>query len=183
MSEDPSSQADSRYAAMVDVCEIKALPHRLARGLDRCDRALILSCFHEDGMDDHGFFRGTAGEFCDWAIETLRQFDRSQHLISTQNVELSGDVAFCESYFTAHLRTVGPGDAQDIVNAGRYLDTMEKRNGLVENQVQALRLRLESYRRRSAGPGDAGNRRPPLGRPLTERSLLRTVKMWRNRTS
>ena len=109
--------------------EIKSIPHKFARGLDRCERALIESCFHPDGIDDHGFFRGNAEEFCDWVLEELKKYDASQHIIGTQNVELSGDTAFCESYFIAVHMIPNPKGATELIVAGRYLDTMENRDG------------------------------------------------------
>jgi hypothetical protein len=46
---------------------------RLARGLDRLDRDLALSAYHEDGWDSHGTFDGPATGFVDWAITTQRE--------------------------------------------------------------------------------------------------------------
>ena len=40
--------------------EITAVIYRLARGLDRRDKALLASCFHEGATDDHGLFVGDA---------------------------------------------------------------------------------------------------------------------------
>ncbi|MGB1867834.1 MAG: hypothetical protein ACPHLL_00980, partial [Porticoccaceae bacterium] len=63
--------SDKKIAEMLDMQEVKSIAHRFARGLDRCDRQIIESCFHEDGMDDHGFFKGSAAEFCDWVMKEL----------------------------------------------------------------------------------------------------------------
>ena len=124
-----SEQINEKLAQMLDIQDIKAIPHRFARGLDRCDRDIIESCFHEDGIDDHGFFRGSAKEFCDWVMEELKKFTSSQHLITTQNAEINGDSAVCESYFYAFHILPTPNGTKDLVVAGRYIDTMEKRNG------------------------------------------------------
>ena len=129
MSTSNSEQTNRKLVHLVDIQDIKAIPHRFARGLDRCDRDIIESCFHEDGIDDHGFFRGSAEEFCDWVMEELKKFTSSQHLITTQNAEINGDSAVCESYFYAYHLLPTPGGLKDLVVAGRYVDTMEKRNG------------------------------------------------------
>lgn len=124
-----SNDLNAKIANMVDLSEIKAVGHRFARGLDRCDREIIESCFHDDGIDDHGFFKGSASEFCDWVMEELKKYAGSQHLITTQNAEINGDTAVCESYFYAwHLVETPDGD-KNVIAAGRYIDTMEKRNG------------------------------------------------------
>jgi hypothetical protein len=39
-----------------------------SRGIDRLDRKLLISLYHEDAIDDHGVFVGTREEFADWAI-------------------------------------------------------------------------------------------------------------------
>ncbi|MDP6198029.1 MAG: nuclear transport factor 2 family protein [Porticoccaceae bacterium] len=124
-----AEKLEQKLIGVLDMQEVKAVAHRFARGLDRCDRQIIESCFHKDGMDDHGFFKGSATEFCDWVMKELEKFTISQHLITTQNAEINGNSAMCESYFYAyHLMSTPNGD-KDVIAAGRYLDTMEKRDG------------------------------------------------------
>lgn len=124
-----AEKLEQKLIGVLDMQEVKAVAHRFARGLDRCDRQIIESCFHKDGMDDHGFFKGSATEFCDWVMIELEKFTISQHLITTQNAEINGNSAMCESYFYAyHLMSTPNGD-KDVIAAGRYLDTMEKRDG------------------------------------------------------
>ena len=123
-----AEKLEQKLIGVLDMQEVKAVAHRFARGLDRCDRQIIESCFHKDGMDDHGFFKGSAAEFCDWVMKELEKFTISQHLITTQNAEINGNSAMCESYFYAyHLMSTPNGD-KDVIAAGRYLDTMEKRD-------------------------------------------------------
>jgi len=123
-----AEKLEQKLIGVLDMQEVKAVAHRFARGLDRCDRQIIESCFHKDGMDDHGFFKGSATEFCDWVMKELEKFTISQHLITTQNAEINGNSAMCESYFYAyHLMSTPNGD-KDVIAAGRYLDTMEKRD-------------------------------------------------------
>ena len=124
-----SNEMNQKLTAMLDREEIKAVPHRFARGLDRSDRSLIESCFHADGIDDHGFFKGDAQAFCDWVIEELKKFDSTQHIIATQNVDISGSRALCESYFMAIHIVPNPDGDKELTVAGRYLDEMEKRDG------------------------------------------------------
>jgi hypothetical protein len=119
---------NAKLTNLLDREEIKAIPHRFARGLDRCDRDIIESCFHEDGSDDHGFFKGSATEFCDWVMDELKKYLASQHIISTQNIELSGLSAVCESYFLAFHLVATPDGNKEAIAAGRYVDEMEKRD-------------------------------------------------------
>jgi len=122
--------SQQRLADMLDEFEIKKVAHRFARGLDRADKELIQSCFHPDGTDDHGMFQGLASEFCDWVMEVLKNYRSTQHIISTQNVEIDGNNAVCESYFFSHHLMDKPEGALEIISAGRYVDALEKREGV-----------------------------------------------------
>ena len=112
-----------------DIDEIKSVAHRFARGLDRRDAKLIRDCFHPDGVDDHGMFRGSVDEFLIWVMEQLAQYERSQHHITTQTVKLQNERAGCESYFYAHHVITTPDGLAQIIVSGRYLDLLEKRGG------------------------------------------------------
>ena len=124
------SQSAEALTALIDHQEIKKIPHLFARGLDRMDRDLIKSCFHEDGTDDHGMFQGTVEEFCEWVMPQLESYDATQHMISTQIVEMKGNSAVCESYFYARHALKMDGAPKELIAAGRYLDTFEKRDGV-----------------------------------------------------
>jgi ketosteroid isomerase-like protein len=120
---------DARVAAWLDKEEIRETIYRFARGLDRCDESLLRAVFHADATDDHGVFRGTATDFVTWVLPVLRGMTRTQHTIGNVLIELAGERAFSESYFTAYHRVVEAGAERDLVAAGRYLDRFEKRAG------------------------------------------------------
>ncbi len=124
-----SDGRDAELHAVIDKQAISDVIHRLARAIDRCDKALIASCFHEDATDDHGSFKGTAAEFCDWVIPVLQSMEATQHNIHNVLIELSGSNALSESYFVAHHRIATPDGPNDMIAAGRYLDRFEKRDG------------------------------------------------------
>ena len=109
--------------------KITAIIYRLARGLDRRDKALLASCFHDDATDDHGLFKGSASDFCDWVTEQLGNYERTQHFISNINMTINGDRAGTEAYFFAHHVAPGEEGKKDVIAAGRYCDKFEKRNG------------------------------------------------------
>ena len=113
----------------IDKQEIVAVIYRLARGLDRCDKPLLQSCFHSDATDDHGLFKGGASEFCDWVINELGKYERTQHYTSNVNFVLDGDKAATEAYFFAHHVVPGEAGKNDVIAAGRYCDKFEKRDG------------------------------------------------------
>ena len=45
--------------------EIADLVARYMRGLDRLDRELLRSTFHDDATTDYGFFQGSPDDFVD----------------------------------------------------------------------------------------------------------------------
>ena len=119
---------NSALTELLDREKIKAIAPRFARGLDRCDREIIESCFHPDGIDDHGFFRGSATEFCDWVMGQLTRFSATQHMIASQSIEQNGSRAVCESYFVAVHIIPNPEGDKELTVAGRYVDQVEKRD-------------------------------------------------------
>ena len=109
--------------------DIVATLYRLARGLDRRDKALLSSCFHEGATDDHALFKGDAKEFVDWVLDTLKNYERTQHFITNISVVFEGNKASTECYFYAHHVMPSEGGNKDVIAAGRYLDRFENRDG------------------------------------------------------
>jgi hypothetical protein len=115
------------------------LCHLYCRALDRADAPLLRSLFHPDASHRHADFIGTAAEFCDYALAVVQTFEATHHQLGQSLIEVDGDLAFGETYFTAHHRagagTVGafpahdPAIAEDVAIGGRYLDRFEYRDG------------------------------------------------------
>ena len=113
--------------ALVDRQAISDCLVAYCRGIDRHDRALLLSAYHDDAQDDHGVFCGTAKEFADWAISYHTKYQLGHnHYILNHSCELDDDVAHTETYYLfSGLNREGP----PILSGGRYIDRFEKRNG------------------------------------------------------
>lgn len=101
---------------------------RYSRGVDRRDRDLLLSVYHEDAWDDHAAFCGPAAKFADWAFDFHYKYQEAHHhYILNHSCELDGDVAHTETYYLfSGVNREGP---KVIMSGGRYLDRFEKRNG------------------------------------------------------
>lgn len=100
---------------------------RYTRGVDRHDKAFMLSAYHPDAWDEHGVAQGDADTFCSWAIGWHGEFQsRHQHIITNQMIELDGDVAHGEAYyiFWGENREGPP-----TLAFGRYIDRFERRDG------------------------------------------------------
>lgn len=55
----------AKLQTLLDERDIREVLLRYCRGVDRCDAALIASCYHEDSLDDHGnWYREVAPKIC-----------------------------------------------------------------------------------------------------------------------
>jgi hypothetical protein len=122
-----------------------------ARAIDRLDEAMLRSVFHPDSQHAHGFVGpssdpsipsspGKPGDFVAYAFDVLNTHVRTHHQLGNLFIELDGDDAYVETYFTAYHRMRAKGDPQAAPNAfdtemdfwvgGRYLDRFQKRDGI-----------------------------------------------------
>ena len=99
-----------------------------SRGLDRLDAQLLRACYWPDASVDYGSFRGPATQFVELVIPALRDgYQLTRHDLCNTLVRIDGTRAVAEScVIAAHL--LPAGDAE-LVFRGRYLDTLEQREG------------------------------------------------------
>ncbi len=118
------------------------------RAIDRCDERLLRSVFHPNSYHRHGFEGPSSdkaakgGDFVGFALGVLANNARTHHQLGNIFIELEDDgvTAYTEAYFTAYHRMRAKGDPKAAANAfdtemdywvgGRYMDRMEKRNGV-----------------------------------------------------
>jgi hypothetical protein len=114
---------------MRDRQEIYDCLMRYCRGIDRFDRALAVSAYHPDALDDHGAFVGPADQFIDFAIALhTRHQRRTQHHITNHICRIEGDAAETESYYI--FRSLNLEAPWHSITSGRYIDRLEKRGGM-----------------------------------------------------
>lgn len=128
MSDDLLDQLKSR-------AEITEVVLAYVRAIDRMDEPLLRSCFHPDSRHRHGAFDGLSAEFCARAMEICGQVVSTHHQLGPVSIELAGEVALTETYFTAHHRfgeVPPPGGRphEDRFMGGRYVDRFERRDGV-----------------------------------------------------
>jgi hypothetical protein len=121
-----------RLSQWLDKQDCIELVYRMARAIDRVDEALLRSLFWPDATDDHGLIKGIAEEFIAAVIPMLGTMISTQHNVANVLVEVHGSRARAESYFVAQHTLPGAdgAPAQEMIAAGRYLDTFEKRDGV-----------------------------------------------------
>lgn len=110
-----------------DRAAIHACLLRYTRGVDRHDRALMLSAYWPEAFDEHGVAEGAAADFVDWALGWHAEHQtRHQHIIANHTVEIDGEVAHGETYYIFWGENrVGP----PTLAFGRYIDRFQKRAG------------------------------------------------------
>lgn len=142
---------ESRLTELLDKQDISDVIKTYARALDRFDEALVRTVFHPDSQHAHGFVGpssdpslpsspGAPGDFVAYAFEVLGGHTRTQHLLGNIMIELDGDNAYAETYFSAYHRMRAKGDPLAAENAydtemdwlvgGRYIDRFQKRDGV-----------------------------------------------------
>ena len=114
--------------ALTDRTEILDCLTRYARGMDRLDRALARSAYHDDAVDDHIGFVGPVDAFLDWAFGYHGGQVRHQHYLTNHSIELDGDEAHAETYYL-FIGTERDEEAPLTVTGGRYIDHFQRRGG------------------------------------------------------
>lgn len=122
---------DLALQLLIDREAIRDVLNRYCRAVDRLDADLLREVYFEDAFDDHGPFKGTREELIAWVIPFMRDnYVTSSHHLTTQGIEISGDVANVESYlFLVQDRILEDGRRIRSVAQGRYLDRLERRDG------------------------------------------------------
>lgn len=112
--------------------EIHDVLKRYVRGVDRRDRALLRSCYHDDATDDHGTFVGSADDFVVYVTgDRALRWASTTHFIASPNIVQRGDKADVDTYCIAHHVAPPDGGVQKfMVMALRYLDRFERRDGV-----------------------------------------------------
>ena len=113
---------------LTDRSEIWDCMLRYARGIDRQDRALLRSAYHDGAVDDHVGFVGVVDDFIDWALAYHSTQTRYQHYLLNHTVDIDGDEAHAETYYLFVGTDREPANHMTI-SGGRYIDRLERRDG------------------------------------------------------
>ncbi len=117
--------------AVVDRQAITNLIYRYCRAVDRLDRELGYSIWHDDGLAEYeGFYSGTGRGFIDAVCEAHKKLVIHSHQVTNIIIDLDGDRASSEAYVTATLWAQDGAHMKRISVWGRYLDRWSRRNGL-----------------------------------------------------
>ncbi len=125
------SEMDSLGAtvqALVDRAEILECLNSYARGMDRHDREMVRSSYHEGAIDIHGSQAFGVEDFIDWAFAYHEPQLHHQHYISNAIIDVHGEVAHSECYYLFVAR-YPDRETPLTVAGGRYVDRLERKGG------------------------------------------------------
>jgi SnoaL-like domain len=116
---------------MTDREAITDLIYRYCRAMDRIDREQGYAIWHSDGTADYGeeVYQGTGRGFVDHVCDQHARLLRHSHQVTNIVIELDGDRAGSESYYTTALRMLRGETMNEICVWGRYVDRWSKRDG------------------------------------------------------
>jgi len=122
-----ANDREARLDALLDRQDILDCLTRFSRGMDRSDRDIYLSAFHDDAEMAAGPFVGSAADCWDWAVPMHEEGQiLTHHSLLNNTVEIDGDVAHSETYYIFVARN---RDESLVMAGGRYIDRLEKRDG------------------------------------------------------
>lgn len=120
-------------AAALDIFAIQQCLGRAVLGNDLLDIPLWKSAYWPDATEDHGWYHGNAHRFIDETLVMLeRDMDTTWHAPGVPVIVVDGIKARSIAYFTAYVRlkATDGGEPQDLLSGGRYIDRLEKREGV-----------------------------------------------------
>ena len=127
MSASISPEKLARLERLLDRQDILDCQVRFSRGMDRFDRELFLSAFHDDAVIAAGEFVGGPTDLYTWASQLHAQGQiATHHNLLNHNCDIDGDVAHTETYYLFVGRN---RDDSNWMAGGRYIDRLEKRDG------------------------------------------------------
>jgi hypothetical protein len=101
---------------------------RFTRGFDRQDEELVKSVFWPDAQVNYGKSQSfPRDQFIARHLPAHKRFASYAHHITSQAVDIAGDVAHVESYVLAFFRA--QDDKSTTIAGGRYIDRVDRRNG------------------------------------------------------
>jgi hypothetical protein len=125
--------SDRDLRAFMPKQEIRDVLSRYCRGLDRMDKEMAYSVWHQGGTAHyHEIFEGTGHGFIDWVWQAHAAMQCHSHQITNVLIEVDGDTASSEAYVTVVLWTLpdDSGKQTEMVGRGRYLDRWSRRDGV-----------------------------------------------------
>ncbi|WP_340317706.1 nuclear transport factor 2 family protein [Rhizorhabdus argentea] len=138
------SDIEHRLAELEARFAITDVVHKFCRAADRSDLEAIPPLFHDDAVDNHGFYEGDVPGLVEWMRERHRNILHASHNVTNILIEFAGTArALVESRVSVCIRYSAAGAAAfaqaagvaisgnrpvDVLSFGRYIDIFEQRD-------------------------------------------------------
>jgi hypothetical protein len=134
--------------ALFDKQQITEALYTYCRAVDRVDRELGYSIWHDDAVVDYGdsIYRGSGRGVIDLICDSHLRGVVHSHQITNIIIELEGDRALSEAYVTSGARIMFDGVLKQITTRGRYLDRWSRRNGRWGIEMRYFALDFDEIR-------------------------------------
>ncbi|MBU3740326.1 MAG: nuclear transport factor 2 family protein [Rhodoferax sp.] len=124
------AHTEARLRRLLDERDIHDVLLRYCRGVDRCDKTLIASCYHADAVDDHGNWQVLGADAAQHIFDLVKPGpDAAMHFLGNARVEVEGDTAFAESYVLAFRAFRRDDKPFTRTRAVRFVDRFTRRDG------------------------------------------------------
>lgn len=121
--------APATLESLIDREAIRDVIARVARGEDRRQEGLLRGAFWPDATIDFGVMAGSFDDYLGWCVPGSPAIPVTQHILGQTLIALHGDSAKAETYVHSYHRIVAESGERDTAMGGRYLDTVQKRDG------------------------------------------------------
>jgi hypothetical protein len=108
---------------------IRECIYRSARAIDRCDEDTFWTAYWPEAVHTGVGLTLALPDFVAMAVPALRTYDGLSHMVGNILIKLADDRAVAESYVFSYHRHGESGSRRDNLQAGRYLDRLERRGG------------------------------------------------------
>lgn len=126
-------QLQDRVRHLEDLEAIRRVLFRRARATDERDLEGSLACYHPGATEDHEGYDGPIDTYLRTASPAFEEDSPVLdcfHLLGNTEIDLDGDRASSCAYFACFLTVrQDDGSRRHFVNAGRYLDRLERQDG------------------------------------------------------
>jgi SnoaL-like domain len=128
----PCKSPESALADLIAKQEITELLYRYCQGCDHSDEEVLRSCFHPDCITDHAGWSGKSHDWVPLALAWLKDRVAVTHAVTNIYIQVDGDRAILNCHFFAYNRSPKPGTdkLEEFMAKGRYIDRMERRDGV-----------------------------------------------------
>jgi len=124
-----SKMGGDEIRMLLDKQQITELLYRYCRAVDRIDRELGYTVWHENAEADYGsIYQGSGRGVTDFICDAHKFGVVHSHQITNVIIELDGDVARSEAYITSGMILMDGDQPKQVTTRGRYLDRWSRRD-------------------------------------------------------